>query len=1256
MADSSAQTPTPGTGTSRLLSATAVMASGTVVSRAFGMVRALLAAYLLGSNTRQSEIYAVSTMIPNSLYFLLAGGYLNAVLVPQIVRAIKQDKDGGEAYVNRIMTAFLLIVSALTVVFILLGPLLTGLYAGSDWHSPELTQQYRSMVVLTTLCLPQVFFYGAFFMGSQILNARDRFGPMMWAPVANNVIQILVLSGYAVVWGFHSDTAQAFSLGQVCLLGFGSVLGLACQTALLVPFMNRAGFHYRPRFDLKGTGLGRTLSLAKWTIGFVALNQLTAMITTRLLTGATAGGLGAGNAAYNNAYLIYILPHSLITVSIGTALLPSLSRLAADRRQGEFARELMRGLKLTTAATGPIALLLVATGGPIATMVYRGADKGGDLVGWTLMALGLGLVPFGVQYLVLRGFFAVEDTRSTFLLQIVVAGLIVAGTVLLIVLLKAPPRWVAPSLGLASSFAYSVGSVVSWRRFRRWAPRLKGGHLIGHLVRVLLCALPGAGLAGLVTFFQTRLWSGLIPDFLGLVTGFGLALGVYLVMARLLHLTEVSEVVAMIGRRLLPKKEKTMAVIVPPRKPQPDPDRPGGSAVPTSDGSATPGRPGPVVPPPAAGGASAARPEAAVPPGRTSGPAGSDLAASGSIPAGPRPVDSVPADSGPVDSVPFDSGPVDSGPVGPGPLGSQSPDGPSPAPDQVAADDPTEAMPAASAAPVARASGLFDPTDSQPVLAGLAPLVEGALVAQRYRLRQFIGRQGQVGRWRADDETLSRPVLVQAIEQEESADAVIATARLAADVTDARFVRVLDAVADGNGFYIVSEWIEGVWLSDLLRAGPLTAIESAWIVREVAQPLSAIHPLRLCHGRLTPARVLVTASGQIRVAGLMTDAVLDPLPGDEFKARADQEAEDVTALGRLLYACLTGLWPGSEHVGLPLAPAGPHGPEGVLQVRPGASAALERIVDQIISPSPRGGLPRLVSADQVLTALNGALGSADAAADLAHRLTGGDRPVRLGAHVNAGAAIPPVIVPATPTAPAGAGPAGPPAAAAEAEDAEVTAPVEDAPEGGRGARPGRPPRGRSIGLLVLVGLVVLGLLTAIVMALYDHAQDQPSGDLTAAPPRVPLTIQAVRVFDPEADGGNSEENDAEVAWAWDGDPSTAWRTVIYHHTQFGRFKDGLGLVLDFGSAVDVSNVNLTLTNTPTPVKIMVPTNGDTVAAPMDTIRNWTALAASPGQSAQVDISFQTQRTRFLLIYFYGALPEVAPDDYQTGLVEITCAT
>lgn len=232
--------------TRKLVSASALMASGTLISRFLGLLRVILISFILGNGTRQADILSIATMVPNALYILFAGGALNTVLVPQIVRAIKNDPDGGEAYTNRIMTAFLLIVGAVAIAVTAAAPLVTRLYSSAEWRTPELASQYGSMVALTYLTLPQIFFYGAFFLMGQVLNARDKFGPMMWAPIANNVVSILVLSVYFVVYGTGTDTAAAFTRPQVLMLGLGSTTGIIIQTLVLLPFVRKVGFKLRP--------------------------------------------------------------------------------------------------------------------------------------------------------------------------------------------------------------------------------------------------------------------------------------------------------------------------------------------------------------------------------------------------------------------------------------------------------------------------------------------------------------------------------------------------------------------------------------------------------------------------------------------------------------------------------------------------------------------------------------------------------------------------------------------------------------------------------------------------------------------------------------------------------------------------------------------------------------------------------------------------------------------------------------------------
>jgi putative peptidoglycan lipid II flippase len=175
---------------------------------------------------------------------------------------------------------------------------------------------------------------------------------MMWAPIANNVVSIMVLLLYLIVFE-RTSTGAPFTTNQALLLGIGSTLGIAAQAAVLIPFLRASGYRFQPRFDFKHTGLGKTFRLAKWTLGFVLVTQAALVVVSRLASSATVGGKGAGLTAYSNAYAMWILPHSLITVSLATAMLPTASRLAAAGDRSGVAAETMRAIRLAVTALLP---------------------------------------------------------------------------------------------------------------------------------------------------------------------------------------------------------------------------------------------------------------------------------------------------------------------------------------------------------------------------------------------------------------------------------------------------------------------------------------------------------------------------------------------------------------------------------------------------------------------------------------------------------------------------------------------------------------------------------------------------------------------------------------------------------------------------------------------------------------------------------------------------------------------------------------
>lgn len=228
-------TPRPVTSEQRILASSAVMAAGTVFSRASGYIRSALLVAALGASLR-GDLFTIANTLPNMVYILLAGGIFNAVLVPQLVRRIQADPDGGDAYASRVITLSALFLGAVTVLLVVLAPLLLRVYLDGRYLLPYRETQLESIVDLTRWCLPQVFFYGMYVLVGQVLNARGRFGPMMWAPIANNLLAVAMLVAYLLVWGPVGDgraRLEALGTDQEVLLGLGSTLGIVAQCLVL---------------------------------------------------------------------------------------------------------------------------------------------------------------------------------------------------------------------------------------------------------------------------------------------------------------------------------------------------------------------------------------------------------------------------------------------------------------------------------------------------------------------------------------------------------------------------------------------------------------------------------------------------------------------------------------------------------------------------------------------------------------------------------------------------------------------------------------------------------------------------------------------------------------------------------------------------------------------------------------------------------------------------------------------------------------
>ncbi|MGW3038704.1 murein biosynthesis integral membrane protein MurJ [Kitasatospora sp. NPDC001159] len=540
-----------------LLNSSAIMAAGTLVSRGTGFLRTMVIAGAIGIAV-MGDSYNAANTLPTLLYILIGGGALNAVFVPQLVRSMKNDEDGGTAYASRLLTLVMVGLGGVVFLAVLGAPLLVQLIAHPMMSNPA---RADTTVALARYCLPTIFFMGVHVVMGQILNARGRFGAMMWTPVLNNIVVIFTFGAYIWVYGGYNGTQvtpENISPEGVRLLGLGTLLGLVVQSLAMIPYLRAADFHFRPRFDWRGHGLGKAARLAKWTFFFVLANQAGYLVITQLATAAGSaaeqgGHGGVGLSAFSNALLIWQLPQAVITVSIMSAVLPRLSRAAADEDAGAVRDDLSYGLRTTAVAVVPAAFLFLALGPAIGRSIY--AVGGGTTaldnatnVGLMLSAFALGLIPYSAQYVMLRGFYAYEDTRTPFSNTVWVAACQAGFSLVCWVAL--PAQWTVTGMAFGYGLAYAVGVTVA-------VPKLKkkiGGldtKRIGKTYSRLAAACVPAAVVGLgVSLAVQQVLGGWAGSVLSLVLAGGIQLVVFVFIAKRLRIEELNAMLGMVRGRL----------------------------------------------------------------------------------------------------------------------------------------------------------------------------------------------------------------------------------------------------------------------------------------------------------------------------------------------------------------------------------------------------------------------------------------------------------------------------------------------------------------------------------------------------------------------------------------------------------------------------------------------------------------------------------------------------------------------------------
>ncbi len=381
----------------RISRAVGVLSSATFLSRILGLIRDIVLAAWFGAGGGLDAFF-VAFRLPNTLRRLFAEGSLTVAFVPVFVDVAENEgRRRAEELGRRAFTLLGLVLAAVVVVGCVAAPAVVRLTAWGFTRDPA---KFALTVDLTRWVFPYIGLIGLTALAGGMLNAWGVFSYPALAPVVLN----LCLIGAAVgLSGFLDPPVQA--------LAYGVLVGGALQLALQMRPLARLGFRYRPAWPRRDPAIGRVLRLMGPTVFGVAVYQVNILVSTLL-----ASWLPDGSVSYlYYAERLFQLPLGVFVVSVGTASLPSLSRLAARGDHDGFGRTLNGALRMSLFVALPAAAGLAILARPVFVVLFqRGAfdavvvhESARALVGYALA-----LVPVAGVRVLAPAYYALHDTRT----------------------------------------------------------------------------------------------------------------------------------------------------------------------------------------------------------------------------------------------------------------------------------------------------------------------------------------------------------------------------------------------------------------------------------------------------------------------------------------------------------------------------------------------------------------------------------------------------------------------------------------------------------------------------------------------------------------------------------------------------------------------------------------------------------------------------------------------------------------------------
>lgn len=859
------------------------MALATLISRITGFTRIVLLAAILGAAL--SSAFSVANQLPNLVAALVLEATFTAIFVPVLARAERDDSDGGEAFVRRLITLATTLLLVTTLISVAAAPLLVRLMLGRD---PQVNQPLTT--AFAYLLLPQVIFYGLSSVFMAILNNRNVFSPPAWAPVVNNIVAIATLGVYLVVPGELSVDPVEMGNAKLLVLGIGTTLGVVAQATVLFVAIRAERISLRPLWGLDAR-LKRFGAMAAAMVLYVLISQVGLVVSNQIASTAAA----SGPAIYNYTWMVLMLPFGMIGVTVLTVVMPRLSRNAAADDSPAVLADLSLATRLMMVTLIPVVAFMTVGGPAIGSALFAYGKFGevdANYLGIAIALSSFTLIPYALVLLQLRVFYAREQPWTPIFIIVAITAVKIAAS------LAAPhltddKELVAGYLGLANGVGFLAGAVLGHVLLRRALRPPRGRLLDLEVLRTILVTIAASLAAGLLAYLADRL--------LGLEAltvhagGAGSLLRLFVLAAIMLPTIATVMVAARVPDALAARAAVQRRLARTP----PVAVTTVGQGAQIPSGEASP--------------ADTARGDTPVTyPERSNSP--------GPLPQGLR----------------YRSAAGQAGALtGKGPEVNDQPSG---TPSAGHPGDPTRQIPRSAAddfrpdvtadmhvgtvppaVPPKRPNADFagDPTrepiafDSprEPAMDSAAPeddvhLIPGASIAGgRYRLLVSHGGPPALQFWQALDTALDRQVALTFVDPDRTlppgqVQEILTRTLMLSRLDKPGIARVLDVAHTGSGGLVVAEWIRGGSLKEVADTSP-SPIGGARAVQSLAAAADAAHAAGVALSIDHPSRVRVSIEGDVALAFPAT--MPDATPED-----------DIRGIGAALYALLTDRWPLTE--------------------------------------------------------------------------------------------------------------------------------------------------------------------------------------------------------------------------------------------------------------------------------------------------------------------------------------------------------